>query len=145
MRDSKWVNVTELFKLICSSPPEYLRQINVQFEKENDGISFVSIADKELTGSIRKAALFIMGMKLNPYDEVAKLMKAATKGFGTDELLLSSNLIRYQCIMKDVMKSHERLFGKTVRDRINSETNLVYNKLLMQIAETGEEYSCQRK
>lgn len=145
MRDSKWDNVTELFKLISSSPPEFLNQINVQFEKENDGISFVAVADKELTGSIRKAALFIIGMKLNPYDEIAKLMKAATKGFGTDELLLSSNLIRYQCIMKDVMKSHERLFGKTVRDRINSETNLVYNKILMQIAETGEEYSCQRK
>jgi Annexin len=63
------------------------------------------------------------------------------KAIGTDELLLTSILIRYQCIMKDVMKAHEILFRKTVRDRINSETSNNYRKILMQIAETGEEYS----
>lgn len=107
--------------------------------------------EKELSGHVEKAALFLLGMKLKPCKEVAKLIKAACRGqvrklnctrgncasssislthiiviaalyrIGINELLLTSALIRYQEIMRDVMTAHIELFGKTVRDRINSE------------------------
>jgi Annexin len=141
MRSAKWDNIIEFFTLVCEAPPEYLNRINQQFETSHNNESLVAIIEKELSGSIKKVASFLVGMKLNPYKEIAKLIKSATRGFGTDELLLSSILTRYQCIMKDVMKSHEQLFGKTIRDRIMSETGFDYRKLLMQVTETGEEYS----
>ena len=35
---------------------------------------------------------------------------------GTDELLLTSSLIRYQDVMKDVMAAHIELYGKSLHD-----------------------------
>jgi len=55
-----------------------------------------------------------------------------------DELLLTSALIRYQLIMKHVFPAHQELFGKTVRDRVNSETSGNYYSLLMEVMETVE-------
>ena len=57
-----------------------------------------------------------------------------------DELLLTSALIRYQLVMKQVFPAHEELFGKTVRDRVNSETSGNYFSLLMEIMETVENF-----
>ena len=53
-------------------------------------------------------------------------------------LLLTATLIRYQLIMKQVYPAHQELFGKTVRDRVNSETSGTYFSLLMEIMETVE-------
>lgn len=53
-----------------------------------------------------------------------------------DRLLLTASLIRYQLIMKHVFPAHQELFGKTVRDRVKSETSGTYNSLLMEVMET---------
>jgi hypothetical protein len=41
---------------------------------------------------------------------------------GTNELLLSTALIRYQACMKDVMIAHVELFSQTIEDRVKKET-----------------------
>jgi hypothetical protein len=101
--------------------------------------TLVKTLETELGGLVETAAMFMLGMKLKPYEEVAKLIKEACKSFGTDELFLTTVLIRYQTIMKEVMVAHVELYGKTVGDRINSETGGDYKKVLMQIVETAEE------
>jgi Annexin len=138
MGQGKWgTNEEGLFNILCSSPPEYLKQLN-QVYADMYGKTLVQVLESELSGSLTQAALNTIGMKLKPYDEVAKLIKEACKGFGTDEMLFTCCLIRYQSIMNEVMKAHFDLFGKSIRDRIISETNGDYKKILMEIVETGE-------
>jgi hypothetical protein len=72
-------------------------------------------------------------MKLKPYETIAQLIKTACAGIGTDELLLTCCLIRYQHVMKDVMTAHIELFGKTIHDRIREETSGPYKDCLMAI------------
>lgn len=68
--------------------------------------------EKELKGNVKKAAMFTLGMKLKPYETIAALIKEACAGIGTDELLLTCCLIRYQEVMREVMSAHIELYGK---------------------------------
>ena len=78
-----------------------------------------------------------MGIKINPYEQVAKLIEKATAGFGTNEILLQATLIRYQGIINKVKLAYVDLFGKTIQDRIRSECGGDYEQLLLYIV--GEE------
>ena len=54
------------------------------------------------------------------------------------ELLLTTSLIRYQTpeVMKDVMTAHIELFGKTIHERVRSETSGKYKKVLLALLNT---------
>lgn len=125
-----------LFKILCASPAEYLKELNMVYA-EKYGYTLVKAVEKELRGHAREAALFMLGMKLKPYEEVAKLIEKGCKGFGTNETLLTTTLIRYQPIMKEVMLAHVELFGSTIPDRIRSETRGDYEALLLEIYKVG--------
>jgi annexin A7/11 len=126
-----------LFKILCASPPEYLKKLNLLYADKH-GYTLVKVLDKELGGHVRKAAMFMIGMKLKPYEEVANLIKTACAGLGTNELLLTTILIRYSGIMKQVMLAHIELFGQSIRDRVNSECGGDYKRLLLEILEAAE-------
>lgn len=126
-----------LFKLLCAAPPEYMKKLNLAYA-EKHGYTLIKVMDKELGGHVRKAAMFMMGMKLKPYEEIANLIKTACAGIGTNELLLTSTLIRYSGIMKQVMIAHIELFGQSIRDRVSSECGGDYKKLLLEIVEANE-------
>lgn len=126
-----------LFKLLCASPSEYLKKLNLLYADKH-GYTLVKALENELGGDVEKAAMFMLGMKLKPYEEVAKLIKEACKGMGTNELLLTSALIRYQGIMKGVMLAHIELYGQTVQDRVKSEVGGDYQRVLMEILEAVE-------
>jgi len=128
----------EIFKFLCKSPAEYLQKMNLQYADKH-GLTLIKMLETELSGISKDAALFMIGMKIKPYEEVAKLIDTSCKGFGTDELLLSTALIRYQQIMKPVMLAHVELFGKTIPDRVRSETRGEHEKLLMELIESGVE------
>lgn len=51
----------------------------------------------------------------------------------------STALIRYTQIMKQVMLAHVELYGKTIPDRVKSETRGEHEKLLMELVESGVE------
>jgi hypothetical protein len=72
-------------------------------------------------------------MKIKPYETIAKSIKAACAGIGTDEMLLTTCVIRYQGILKDVMAAHIELFGKSVHDRVREETGGNYKKCLLAV------------
>eukprot|EP00529_Nitzschia_sp_RCC80_P030781 CAMPEP_0113462194 /NCGR_PEP_ID=MMETSP0014_2-20120614/11952_1 /TAXON_ID=2857 /ORGANISM="Nitzschia sp." /LENGTH=290 /DNA_ID=CAMNT_0000354021 /DNA_START=99 /DNA_END=967 /DNA_ORIENTATION=+ /assembly_acc=CAM_ASM_000159 len=88
-------NEAGFFKLLCSSPPEHLKKVNLAYADKHDVTLFHAI-DKEFGGKAKDAAVFELGMKIKPYDTVAKLIQKACKGMGTDELLLTCTLLRYQ-------------------------------------------------
>ena len=97
--------------------------------------------EKELNGlgekGVRAATLHLIGMKLKPYETMAKLIKDACAGIGTDELLLTCCCIRFQGVMSEVMTAHIELYGKTIHDRVRSEAGGKYKALLLQILNTA--------
>jgi Annexin len=121
-----------IFKFLCTSPPEYLKKLNLAYADEH-GVTLLHSFKTELKGYAQDAAEFLIGMKIKPYEEVAKLIAKASKGIGTNETLLSSTLIRYQSILKDVQLAHVELYGKTLADRVKEETGRVFEDLLLEI------------
>ena len=79
----------------------------------------------------------MLGMKIKPHVTVAGLVDKACKGFGTNELLLTTVLIRFQKILKEVMVAHVEEYGQSIEDRVRSETGGDYEKVLLAICETA--------
>jgi len=133
----KWFGTDEsaLFKVIALAPREHLFAINEQYA-EKYGHTIVKVMEDELGGSAESAAVFTCNMRLKPYEAIAKLIKHACAGFGTDDLLLMSCIIRYQAVMYDVSLVHEELFEKSVQDRVESECSGEYEKLLLALMDT---------
>uniref|UniRef100_A0A7S1Y2C7 Annexin n=1 Tax=Grammatophora oceanica TaxID=210454 RepID=A0A7S1Y2C7_9STRA len=125
-----------IFKLLCASPPQYLEMVN-QTYADKYGYTLMKAMEKELGGNVRSSCLHMIGMKLKPYETVAKLIKSACAGIGTDELLLTTCVIRYQHILAQVMAAHVELFNKTVQDRVREETGGNYKSLLLMVLNTA--------
>ena len=133
MGQARWgTDEKGIFKILCASPPEHLTNVNTYYS-EKYGYSLEKAMEKELGGNVEKACLFLLGMKLKPYETISALIKSACAGFGTDELLLTCCCIRFQHVMKPVMSAHIELYSKTVHDRIRHETGGKYRDLLLAV------------
>ena len=64
------------------------------------GYTLFKAMEKELSGNVKEGTLFMLGMKMKPYETISGLIKKACAGIGTDELLLTCCIIRYQMVMK---------------------------------------------
>jgi hypothetical protein len=106
-----------IFRVICAAPKEHLEHVNKAYA-DKFGYTIEKALEKELGGLMesgtKKATLHMVGMKLKPYETIAVLIRDACAGIGTDELLLTCCLIRYQGVMQEVMSAHIELYGKTV-------------------------------
>mmetsp|Transcript_8294 Transcript_8294/g.23023 ORF Transcript_8294/g.23023 Transcript_8294/m.23023 type:complete len:332 (+) Transcript_8294:62-1057(+) len=139
MGQGKWgTDEKGLFKLICARPAEHLVAVNTQYA-DDYGFTLFKAMEKEMGGDAGKGALFALGMKLKPYDTVAKLIHDACKGFGTNELLLTTALIRYQALLKPVADAYNEEYGKDLQEVVRSETGGDFRKLLLKVVETGYE------
>ena len=132
-------NEKGIFKVICAAPPEHLSNISNMYA-EKYGYTIAKAIEKELGGmgekNLRRAALFEIGMKLKPHETMSRLIDQACRGFGTDELLLTTSLIRFQTHMANVNTAHIDEFGKTIHERIREEVSGKYKALLLQVVNT---------
>lgn len=120
----------QIFKILYSAyADKYGYTLLKAMEKE-----FSSIADKS---SVRDAVLHLIGMKLKPYETMAQLVKAACAGFGTDEMLLTACVIRFQPVLAEVQSAHIELYGKTIHDRVRSECRGKFEDTLLKILNTA--------
>lgn len=119
-----------IFKIICSSPPQHLENIN-KIYAEKYGYTLMKAMEKELGGNAKDAAVFLVGMKLKPFETVAELIKSACAGIGTDELLLTCCCIRYQLVMAQIMGAHIELYGKSIHERVRHECGGHYKEVLL--------------
>ena len=117
-------------KIVVLSPPKYLKIVNSVYA-DMYGYTLFKAFEEEMSSTAAEAALFTLGMKLKPFDTIAKLIKKACAGFGTDELLLTCCLIRYQDLLGHVEVAHEELFEKSIHKRVKDETRGNYEKLLL--------------
>jgi annexin A13 len=125
-----------IFKILCAAPPKYVEQINTVYS-DKYGYTLMKAMDKELGGNVGEACAFLLGMKLKPYVTIAELVKSACAGFGTDELLLTCTIIRYQYVMQPVMSAHIELYSKTIHDRVRSECGGKYRDALLEVLTTA--------
>jgi hypothetical protein len=121
---------SQMAKVIVLSPPKYLKILNEVYA-DKYGYTLFKAFEKEMNKLGGDAALFTLGMKLKPYETIAKLIKTATKGMGTNEILLTSIMIRYQDLMAQVYIAHENLFEKSIHKRIKDEASGEYKKILL--------------
>lgn len=136
--EGKWgTDEKGLFKVLCARPPEYLKKLNLLYA-DKYGYTLMKSLEREVGGDAGRAGLFMLGMKLKPYETIAKLIEKACKGFGTNELLLTMTLIRYQKVMGEVKTAFQELTGKSLEDVIRSETRGDYERILLEIVATGE-------
>jgi Annexin len=129
----KWgTDEKSIFKILCAAPPEYITKINAVYT-DKYGYTLLKAMEKELSGNVQDGTVHMLGMKLKPYETAAKLIKTACAGMGTDELLLTCCIIRYQHVMKEVMTAHIELYGKSIHDRVRSEAGGQYKALLLAV------------
>jgi Annexin len=130
-------NEKGLFKLLCESPGQYMKQLSLLYA-EKHGYTIPKVLENEMGGQLRGAALHLVGMKLKPYETIAGLIeKACAKKLGTNELLLTCTLIRYQRVLPQVDTAHIEAYGKSIKDRVQSEVGGLYRKLLLEILAVG--------
>lgn len=127
---------SEVFKLLFTSPPEHLEAVNGKYV-DKYGYTLKKAIEKEMSGTLQDATLYLIGFKTDPAEEAAKLIKKACAGFGTDELALSCCIVRFHNILGEVAAAHEKLFNKTLNKRVESETKGDYEKLLCQIIQAN--------
>mmetsp|Transcript_28086 Transcript_28086/g.78759 ORF Transcript_28086/g.78759 Transcript_28086/m.78759 type:complete len:336 (+) Transcript_28086:72-1079(+) len=119
-----------IYKILCAAPPKHIEAIN-QAYADKYGYTLMKALEKELGGNAQKASIHMIGMKLKPFPTIAKLIKSACAGIGTDELLLTTCVVRYQEVMKDVMAAHIEEYGKSVHDRVREECGGKYKTVLL--------------
>ena len=122
----------KIVKLVVMSPPKHLKLVNEHY-CDKYGYTLFKAIEKELGGESEGALLFTLGIKLKPFVTIANLIKSACKGIGTDELLLTCTLIRYQNHLPHVCMAHEELFEKSLQTRIKKECRGDYENLLLAI------------
>lgn len=121
-----------IFKVLCAAPPQHIENISKAYA-DKYGYTLMKAMEKELGGEVEKACLHMLGMKLKPYETMAKLIKDACAGFGTDELLLACTIVRCQAILGQVQAAHIEMYGKTIHERVRSEVGGKFRTLLLQI------------
>ena len=125
-----------IFKVLCAAPPAHLENINKAYA-DKYGYTLWKTMEKELGGlgekNLRQAALYLIGMKEKPHETMSRLIDQACRGFGTDELLLTCCLVRFQPHMGNVYAAHIEEFGKTLHDLIRTEVGGKHKTTLLTI------------
>lgn len=134
-------NERGIFKIICASPKEHLENVSSAYA-DKYGYTISKAMEKELSGvlansEVKKAVQHLVGMKLKPYETMAKLIKDACAGFGTDEMLLMACVIRFQPVLPEVQSAHIEQYGKTIQDRVRSECGGKFKDLLLKVLNTA--------
>jgi hypothetical protein len=126
----------EIFELLCVSPPEHLMAMNEKYTEKYGNNMFHALG-KELTGILDDATFYLLGMKINPVDHAAAIIHKACAGWGTDDLLLTTSLIRFHEILGPVAEQYEILYGQSLYDRVDGETSGNYGQMLCKLIESS--------
>lgn len=123
---------TEFIHVLVTSPPQHLRAVNAAYE-QNHKHGIIHAIKKEFGGDAKEALLFLARMVLEPLELLSELFESTMKGFGTDEKALSAALVRYHLVLQDIRPVFKNMYGKDLRDRIQSEVSGDYGKLVMAV------------
>ena len=132
-REKFGTDESALFKIICESPPAFLKMVNLKYV-ERAGYSLARSIEKELRGDSEKAAIHALNMKVKPRETAAIFIENQMKGIGTKEYALTAGLMMFQGIMGQGFPPYEKEFGKPLEDRLKGELRGDFEKLLIAMA-----------
>lgn len=131
--EGKWgTDEGSFIKVLLSSPKEHIAHMNEVYQEKYEN-TIVGAIKSEFGGTASQALVFFVRMALEPYDALAELFESAMKGFGTDESLLSSSVIRYHQHLGRISQLYAEKYEGSLRDRIEGETGGNYGKLILSI------------
>jgi len=139
--EGKWgTNESKFFRILCISPPEHLKAVDVAYTKKY-GNTMKKAVTTQLGGNAEDAAVYIVSVKLGDTpDIIASEIKKRTKGVGTDEEGLMNFIIRLIVVpdlFRSILSAHEKLFNKTLEKRISSEVTGNFEDILLKLVAYG--------
>ena len=140
-REQFGTDESTLFKIICASPPAYLKMVNLKYV-ERAGYSLARSIEKELTGDAEKAAKHALNMKLKPRETAAIFIESTMKGIGTDEYCLTASILLFQGIMGQGYPAYEKEYDKSLEKRVKGEVRGDYEKLLLAMIDADVKMDC---
>jgi len=126
----------EFLGILVRSPPPFLRQIDAAYEK-NYKKSITKAIKNELKFSAEVAALYGVGMSLNPFETIVKAMEKEFKGVRMDTIGFNSLIVRYHPYLKKIAAKYEDKYGETLMERIHYEAKGHHHDLLCKIVENA--------
>ncbi|RLN71665.1 hypothetical protein BBJ28_00008265 [Nothophytophthora sp. Chile5] len=78
-------------------------------------------------------------MALQPDVAVANLFERTMKSLGTDEKGLSAAVIRYRWVKPLFENTYEKLYGRSLEERIRTDTSANYGDLLVTLLDIPTE------
>ncbi|CAH0490726.1 unnamed protein product [Peronospora farinosa] len=134
--EGKWgTDENGFIKLLLSSPPEHLRNIDAAYQAKHEH-DLVYAIENEFSGSDCAALSFFVRLNLNAWPFLAEYIEGTMAGIGTDRTALSAAIVRYNPYMNNIKASYEKKYKTSLHDRIEAEVGGEYQKLLLQLLET---------
>ncbi|CAH0519050.1 unnamed protein product [Peronospora belbahrii] len=134
--EGKWGTEENVFiKVLLSSPPEHLRNINAAYQAKHER-DLVYAIENEFSGSDGAALLFFVHISLNAWPFLADHIEGTMAGVGTDKTALSAAVVRYHPYMSNIKAAYEKKYKMSLHDRIQAEVSGEYQELLLQLLET---------
>ncbi|KAL3662513.1 hypothetical protein V7S43_012368 [Phytophthora oleae] len=129
--EGRWgTDETTFVRILFSSPREHLVLVNDIYKKK-----YVSDLEEavrgEFSGYATEALVFYVRLALEPDAVIADHFERTMKGLGTDEKGLSAAVIRYHWMQPRVEKLYEKLHGRSLEERIRTDTDANYGDLLV--------------
>ncbi|KAE9030016.1 hypothetical protein PR003_g10214 [Phytophthora rubi] len=129
--EGRWgTDETTFIRILFSSPREHLVLVNDIYKKK-----YVSDLEEavraEFSGYATEALVFYVRLALEPDAAIADHFERMMKGLGTDEKGLSAAVIRYHWMQPRVEALYEKLYGRSLEERIRTDTDANYGDLLV--------------
>ncbi|ETK76588.1 hypothetical protein L915_17036, partial [Phytophthora nicotianae] len=124
--EGRWgTDETTFVRILFSSPREHLVLVNDIYKKK-----YVSDLEEavrgEFSGYATEALVFYVRLALEPDMAIAIHFERMMKGLGTDEKGLSAAVIRYHWMQPRVEQLYEKLYGRSLEERIRTDTDANY-------------------
>ncbi|KAH7491966.1 Annexin C1 [Phytophthora ramorum] len=129
--EGRWgTDETTFVRTLFSSPREHLVLVNDIYRKK-----YVSDLEEavrsEFSGYSTEALVFYVRLALEPDAAVADHFERMMEGLGTDEKGLSASVIRYHWMQPRVEALYEKLYERSLEERIRTDTDANYGDLLV--------------
>ncbi|EGZ26403.1 hypothetical protein PHYSODRAFT_359660 [Phytophthora sojae] len=133
--EGKWGTDENAFiKVLLSSPPEHLRNIDAAYQAKHEH-DLVYAIENEFSGSDCAALTYFVRLSLNAWPFLAEHIEGTMAGIGTDETALSAAIVRYHSYLNKIMPVYEKKYKMSLNDRIQEEVGGEYQELLLQLLE----------
>ncbi|CEG48808.1 annexin family [Plasmopara halstedii] len=129
--EGRWgTDETTFIRILFSSPREHVVLVNDIYKKK-----FVRTLEEvvcsEFSGLASEALVFYVRLALEPYAAIADHYNRSLKCLRKDEKALSAAVVRYHGMQPRVEQLYEKLYGRSLEERIRTDTEANYGDLLV--------------